>query len=278
MRAYERLDFTSENRRPSRSYYIPGGVSEYHLLNGEWNFAYFDRDIDVPEKIEKWDKIPVPSCWQLHGYENPNYTNINYPYPCDPPYVPDDNPCGVYEREFEIEKKWGRLYFVFEGVASCAYLTINDKYVGFTQGSHLQAEFDITDYVCEGTNKVTVKVLKWCCGSYLEDQDCFRFNGIFRDCYVLQRPENHIDDIDMIPNDKEINVKLAGQAQVSIYKGEELLVSTQMEDTFTYAVENPVLWNAEKPFLYKVVFERAGEVITLKAGLVKLEFQTNLSF
>ena len=270
MRAYERLDFTSENRRPSRSYYIPGGVSEYHLLNGEWNFAYFDRDIDVPEKIEKWDKIPVPSCWQLHGYENPNYTNINYPYPCDPPYVPDDNPCGVYEREFEIEKKWGRLYFVFEGVASCAYLTINDKYVGFTQGSHLQAEFDITDYVCEGTNKVTVKVLKWCCGSYLEDQDCFRFNGIFRDCYVLQRPENHIDDIDMIPNDKEINVKLAGQAQVSIYKGEEVLVSTQMEDTFTYAVENPVLWNAEKPFLYKVVFERAGEVITLKAGLRKV--------
>ncbi len=271
MRVYEQLNFTSEHRRPSRSYYIPGGISEYHLLNGEWNFAYFDRDIDVPEKIEKWDKIPVPSCWQLHGYENPNYTNINYPYPVDPPYVPDDNPCGVYEREFEIEKKWGRLYFVFEGVASCAYLTINDKYVGFTQGSHLQAEFDITDYVCEGTNKVTVKVLKWCCGSYLEDQDCFRFNGIFRDCYVLQRPENHIDDIEMIPNDKEISVKLDGQAQVSIYKGEELLVNTQMENTFTYAVENPVLWNAEKPFLYKVVFERAGEVITLKAGLRKVE-------
>ena len=271
MRVYEQLNFTSENRRPSRSYYIPGGISEYHLLNGEWNFAYFERDIDVPEKIEKWDKIPVPSCWQLHGYENPNYTNINYPYPCDPPYVPDDNPCGVYEREFVIDKKWGRLYFVFEGVASCAYLAINDEYVGFTQGSHLQAEFDITDYVCEGTNKVTVKVLKWCCGSYLEDQDCFRFNGIFRDCYVLQRPENHIDDIEMIPNDKEISIKLDGQAQVSVYKGEELLVSTQMEDTFTYAVENPVLWNAEKPFLYKVVFERAGEVITLKAGLRKVE-------
>ena len=271
MRVYEQLNFTSENRRPSRSYYIPGGCSEYHLLNGEWNFAYFDRDIDVPEKIEKWDKIPVPSCWQLHGYENPNYTNINYPYPCDPPYVPDDNPCGIYEREFEIEKKWGRLYFVFEGVASCACLAINDEYVGFTQGSHLQAEFDITDYVCEGTNKVTVKVLKWCCGSYLEDQDCFRFNGIFRDCYVLQRPENHIDDIEMIPNDKEISIKLDGQAQVSIYKGEELLVSTQMEDTFTYAIENPVLWNAEKPFLYKVVFEKAGEIITLKAGLRKVE-------
>lgn len=271
MRAYEQLNFTSENRKPSRSYYIPGGISEYHLLNGEWNFAYFERDIDVPEKIEKWDKIPVPSCWQLLGYENPNYTNINYPYPCDPPYVPDDNPCGVYEREFEIEKKWGRLYFVFEGVSSCAYLTINDKYVGFTQGSHLQAEFEITDYVCEGTNKVTVKVLKWCCGSYLEDQDCFRFNGIFRDCYVLQRPENHIDDIEMIPNDKDISIHLEGQAQLSIYKGEELLVNTPMENTYTYTVENPVLWNAEKPFLYRVVLERAGEVITLKTGLRKVE-------
>ena len=271
MRAYEQINFTSENRMPARSYYIPGGVSEYHLLNGEWNFAYFERDIDVPEKIEKWDKIPVPSCWQILGYENSNYTNINYPYPCDPPYVPDDNPCGVYEREFEIEKKWGRLYFVFEGVSSCAYLTINDKYVGFTQGSHLQAEFDITDYVCEGTNKVTVKVLKWCVGSYLEDQDFFRFNGIFRDCYVLQRPENHIGDIDMIPNEKEISVRLDGQADVSIYKGEELLVNAAVENAYTYTVENPVLWNAEKPFLYTVKFEKNGEVITLSAGLRKVE-------
>ena len=271
MRAYEQINFTSENRLPSRSYYIPGGASEYHLLNGEWNFAYFARDIDVPEKIEKWDQIPVPSCWQILGYENSNYTNINYPYPCDPPYVPDDNPCGVYEREFVIDKKWGRLYFVFEGVSSCAYLTINDKYVGFTQGSHLPAEFDITDFVLEGTNKVTVKVLKWCVGSYLEDQDFFRFNGIFRDCYVLQRPEGHIGDIEMIPNEKEISIKLDGQAMVSIFKGEELLISENIENEFTYAVANPVLWNAEKPFLYTVKFEKDGEVITLKAGLRKIE-------
>ncbi len=271
MRAYEQLNFTSENRKIPRSYYIPGGVSEYQLLNGEWRFAYFERDIDVPEKIEKWDTIPVPSCWQILGYENSNYTNINYPYPCDPPYVPDDNPCGVYEREFAINKKWGRLYFVFEGVSSCAYLSINDQYVGFTQGSHLQAEFDITDYVKEGNNKVTIKVLKWCCGSYLEDQDFFRFNGIFRDCYVLQRPENHINDIEMIPNEEGISVKLEGTADISIYEEEKLLICTQMENIFFYKVENPVLWNAEKPFLYKVVLERAGEIITLKAGLRKIE-------
>ena len=101
--------------------HLPGGCSQYLLLNGEWKFAYFNRDIDVPEKIKQWDKINVPSCWQLYGYENPNYTNINYPYPCDPPYVPTDNPCGVYEREFELEKKWGKVYYLFEGVSSCAY-------------------------------------------------------------------------------------------------------------------------------------------------------------
>ena len=271
MRDYENLQQTSENRNKLRSYYIPAGISEYQLLNGEWKFAYFHRDIDVPEKIEKWDTIPVPSCWQLYGYENPNYTNLNYPYPCDPPYVPDDNPCGVYEREFEISKKWGKLYFVLEGVSSCAYLSINGHYVGFTQGSHLQAEFDITDYVNEGINTITVKVLKWCVGSYLEDQDFFRFNGIFRDCYILQRPENHIEDIEIIPNDKAINIELAGTANVSIYEGEKLLVSDKMIDGYSYKPENPILWNAEKPFLYKVVIERAGEVIALKAGLRKIE-------
>ena len=94
MRFYENIQFTSESRKSPRSYYIPGGCSQYVLLNGEWKFAYFNRDIDVPEKIEQWDTITVPSCWQLHGYENPNYTNINYPYPCDPPYVPTCCPAN----------------------------------------------------------------------------------------------------------------------------------------------------------------------------------------
>ncbi len=271
MRHYENPGNTSENRLSPRSYYIPGGVSKYQLLNGEWKFAYFKRDIDVPKVIEKWDKIPVPSCWQLLGYENPNYTNINYPYPCDPPYVPDDNPCGIYEREFVIDEKWGKIYFVFEGVSSCAYLSINGNDVGYTQGSHLPAEFDITGFVNEGVNTVTVKVLKWCCGSYLEDQDAFRYNGIFRDCYILQRPQNHIGDIEMIPNDKNISIRLEGAAKLRIYEKETLLADTEILNEYTYNVENPILWNAEKPFLYKVELERAGEVITLKAGLRKVE-------
>ncbi len=271
MRIYENPQMTSENRKAPRSYYIPGGVSEYQLLNGVWDFAYFSRDIDVPEEIVSWDKIPVPSCWQLHGYENPNYTNINFPYPCDPPYVPDDNPCGIYQREFELKRKWGKVYFVMEGVSSCAFLYVNSEYVGYTQGSHLQAEFDITSFVKEGTNTIRVNVLKWCCGSYLEDQDFFRFNGIFRDCYILQRPEGHIEDVEIIPNEKQIHIHIQGTAQVRILEGDVVLVQEQMEDQFSYRPEKPILWNAEKPFLYTVELERDGEILTFRTGLRKVE-------
>ena len=270
MRHYENPEKTRENRCPARAWYTIGGVSRQLCLNGDWQFAFFDRDIDVPETIERWDTIPVPSCWQLHGYENPNYSNINYPYPCDPPFVPDDNPCGVYQRQFELEQ-WGRSYFVFEGVSSCAYLYINGRYVGFTQGSHILAEFDVTDYVNQGINTVQVKVLKWCCGSYLEDQDFFRYNGIFRDVYILQRPENHITDVEMIPNDKSLSISLEGEAEVRVYDGEELLTWQRMQGHFEFAPEKPILWNAEKPHLYRVELERSGETITLKAGLRKIE-------
>ncbi len=270
MRIYENPEKTSENRLKPRSYYIPEGISNYTLLNGKWRFKYFNRDIDYVTEISDWDTIPVPSCWQLYGYDNPNYTNICYPFPCDQPYVPDDNPCGVYEREFILEDKWGKLYFVFEGVSSCAFLFINGKYVGFTQGSHLQAEFDITDYVVKGTNTVRVKVLKWCCGSYLEDQDYIRFNGIFRDCYLLQRPVGHIEDVWVNSSDKEISVKVDGTANVSIFESDREIFSGEINNELIYKPENPILWNAEKPFLYKVVISRNEEIITLHTGLRKI--------
>ncbi len=267
MRIYENPEKTSENRLPPRSYYIPRGCSEYSCLNGNWQFAWFTRDIDVPETISSWGTIPVPSCWELHGYEAPNYTNVNYPHPVDEPYVPDDNPCGVYQREFLLEHKWGRVYFVLEGVSSCAFVYVNGSYVGFTQGSHLQAEFDVTDYVREGINTLRVKVLKWCCGSYLEDQDFFRFHGIFRDCYLLQRPEGHITDVQIIPNEKNITVQISGKANLKITAGDEVRCQTAFEDAFVFTPEQPVLWNAEKPYLYTVELERGGETICLKAGM-----------
>ena len=227
------------------------------------------------KKIEKWDKIPVPSCWQLQGYENPNYTNINYPYPADPPYLPDDNPCGVYNREFTVDKKWGRLYFVFEGVSSCASLYINDRYVGFTQGSRLQAQFDITDFISDGKNTVTVKVLKWCVGSYLEDQDAFRYNGIFRDVYILQRPEKHITDVEIIPNEKSFNIKLDGKADVKISADNKVLFEGDMDNELSFAPEKPVLWNAEKPYLYDIELARNGEILRFKSGLRSVKISEN---
>ncbi len=271
MRIYENRQKTSENRLPPRSHYIPGGKSEYTLLNGTWNFAYFKRDIDVPETIENWDSIPVPSCWQLYGYESPNYTNVNYPYPCDPPYVPDDNPCGVYQRSFFVSKLWGKMYLHFEGVSSCAFVSVNGTEIGFTQGSRLGAEFDITDTVVEGENILTVKVLKWCCGSYLEDQDAFRYNGIFRDVYLLQRPQGHLGDIEILPNDKTIKIRLNGKAKVRILEKENELFGGEMENEMDFSPQDPILWNAEKPFLYTVILERNGEEITLRTGLRKIE-------
>ena len=109
MRIYENPEKTAKNRLPQRAYYIPEGRSSRTLLNGDWRFRYFPRDIDVPEKITEWDTVPVPSCWQLLGYEEPNYTNINYPYPCDAPFVPDDNPVGIYERDFSLDAVWGKV-------------------------------------------------------------------------------------------------------------------------------------------------------------------------
>lgn len=272
MRIYENPEKTSENRLPQRAYYIPKGVSEYHLLNGNWRFAFFKQDIDVPDEITEWEQIPVPSCWQLQGYENPNYTNINYPYPCDPPYVPDVNPCGIYERSFTLKELWGKVYFVLEAVSSCAFVYINGSYVGFTQGSHLQAEFDVTDYVRQGENLIRVKVLKWCCGSYLEDQDCFRMNGIFRDCYILQRPNEHVTDISVTTKDNHIRVSTDQTAEIMVYDRDNQLLGS-MADTkeAVFHIKNPVLWNAEKPYLYTVHIKRNGEEILQKIGFCTIE-------
>ena len=272
MRIYEDIQKTSENRLPQRPFYIPEGNAQYMLLNGSWRFAYFPCDIDVPEKITQWDSVSVPSCWQLQGYENPNYTNINYPYPCDPPYVPDANPCGVYEREFRLESLWGRVYYVLEGVASCAFVYVNGRYVGFTQGSHLQAEFDITEHVVQGTNTLRVKVLKWCCGSYLEDQDFFRFNGIFRDTYLLQRTEDHISDVSVFTQGNSIVVKADKEADITVFDADGVcLAALSAQKQAVVEITDRILWNPEKPYLYTVKLERNGEIITQKTGFRTVE-------
>ena len=269
MRFYEDPQKTSENRLAPRSNYIPFGSSKYISLNGEWRFAYFSRDIDEPINIEKWDSIPVPSCWQIEGYDFPNYTNVNYPYPCDQPYVPDDNPCGVYEREFELESVEEKLYLVLEGVSSCAVVYVNGEYVGFTQGSRLKAEFDVTGYAKLGKNTVRIRVYKWCCGSYLEDQDCFRFNGIFRDVYLLARPIGHIVDVDVMSEEnKRIIASADKSCDITLLDANgEIVARAENTASAEFELTSPVLWNAEKPYLYTVRFERAGETVERRVGL-----------
>ncbi len=256
---------------PPRSWYIPTGAGKATTLNGVWKFAFFPLG-DIREEVAFEDTIDVPSCWQLKGYENPNYTNANFPFPCDPPFVPNINPIGVYEREFTVNDIDKNTYMVFEGVSSCAELFINGKYVGFTQGSHLMSEFDITDYVREGENTVRVFVHKWCAGSYLEDQDQFRYNGIFRDVYILSRPKGHLFDIDLKTDGSRIVCEANGIYDITVLKGEETIAQINgAEGKCAIEIENPVLWNAEKPYLYTVKIASEGEIITRKIGFRTIE-------
>lgn len=265
IRYYENIKKTSENRLKQRAYYIPKGEAIHTSLNGIWDFIYFENG-DAAKDFSEWDKIDVPSCWQLRGYEDPNYTNINYPYPCDPPFVPDINPMGVYRRTFNVRDTSKKQYIVFEGVSSLAELYINEQYVGFTTGSHLQAEFDITPFVNIGENIIRVNVRKWCGVSYLEDQDFFRFNGIFRDVYLLERPQNHITDIKINTKNDDILIETDKKATVSLYYKDALIEEKVINKKGAFTVKNKKEWTAETPELYTLMFKCAGEEITQKVG------------
>ena len=146
----------------------------------------------------EWDAINVPGNWQMEGdYDVPQYTNVAYPIPYDPPFVPDDNPVGFYRREFTLPSSWAdkQIFLNFDGVNSAYYVYVNGHEVGFNKVTHMPGEFDITPYVREGENTLAVKVFKWSDGTYLEDQDCWRFSGIFRDVYMLGVPKTHIRDV-----------------------------------------------------------------------------------
>ena len=265
MRKYEQLDCIHENTLNPRTHYIPYDCLEkalagdksastfYTLLNGEWDFKYFSRDIDCPDVIDVWDRVNVPSCWQMTGYEKPYYTNVNYPYPIEPPLVPDDNPVGVYRKNISVSEDMAQRenYIIFEGVAPCFELFINGEYVGFSSVSHCTSEFKIN--LPEGTSEILVKVYKWCAGSYLEDQDFFRNTGIFRDVYLLSRNEGHIFDVEV------------GFDAKGIYCDEPHMIFDA--DGNEADLSSPILWNAEKPYLYTVVIEKAGEYIPIKIGM-----------
>ena len=159
MRLYENIGKISYNRLPQRCYYIPEGTAKYYSLNGKWKFSY-SQNGDRLDEPSYWQEIDVPSCWQTSGYDNPNYVNIQYPFPYNPPYVPMLNPVAIYEREIKIDTSNPCIYLVLEGVSSSAEIWVNGNYAGYTQGSHLQAEFDISNFAVNGSNIIRIKVWK----------------------------------------------------------------------------------------------------------------------
>jgi len=186
-------------------------AGKYHrCLDGSWQFKMYSHPEEVPEPAgagtdEQWDDMPVPYHWQLAGYGRPHYTNVQYPFPVQPPAVPSQNPTAVYRREFHLPESWQgrRLYLRFAGVDSAFYLYVNGEEAGYSQGSRLPAEFDISQQACPGQNQITVKVMKWCNGSYLEDQDMWWLSGIFRSVHLYAAPGSEIFDYQVQSDLKE---------------------------------------------------------------------------
>lgn len=309
-RYYENLSVLHENTMPARAYYIPASrrmdnlvehreeSDRMQLLNGTWKFQYFNSIYDIKDSFfeknydtENFDEIQVPSVWQMAGYDTHQYTNIRYPFPFDPPYVPQDIPCGAYVHTFEYsrDEKAPKSFLNFEGVDSCFYVWINGSYIGYSQVSHMTSEFDVTDVLQDGTNTVAVLVMKWCDGSYLEDQDKFRMSGILRDVYILKRPKQAISDYhiktrieDMLAK-VEIEMKFYSPLNVKISIEDRngavvALGSIAEEGTAVLEIASPELWNTENPYLYKLILETENEVIVDHIALRKIEIKDQVIY
>ena len=302
-RYYEDLEILHENTMPARSYYIPASKrmddlvehreqsDRIQFLNGIWKFRYYDSIYNVKEAFYKGEfdadgyaDMKVPGLWQNAGYDSHQYTNIKYPFPFDPPYVPQDNPCGAYVYDFEYTKdiKAPKAFLNFEGVDSCFYVWINGEYVGYSQVSHATSEFDVTELVKEGKNRIAVLVLKWCDGSYLEDQDKFRMSGIFRDVYILKRPENAIRDYRIttqLETEKatvNIQVEYAKNIETNIIledKNGAIIATGSIRENGSVKLDVvcPILWNTENPYLYTLILETENETIVEYVGFRTIE-------
>ncbi len=282
--------------QPNRAYYLPQGPQgqpRVHSLNGEWAFRYFDSFLDAVDpdgflrlEEDKMTAIQVPSCWQCGGWGRHMYTNVRFPIPVDPPYVPQENPCGLYHLNLNLEKTEGRRYFLnFEGVDSCFYLWVNGEFAGYSQVSHSTSEFEVSQLLQNGGNSFTVLVLQWCDGTYLEDQDKLRMSGIFRDVYLMERPEAFLRDFfvkESFNQDfSQATVEVALEAEGSVQLAATLRDPDGQpigEGTFEgesgvlrFELDNPVLWNAEHPAQYTLVLSAEDEVIEQKVGLRKIE-------
>ena len=308
---YEQIENIHVNTCPNRSYYVPTATEvdfEMDMEDSErvtmlssdnWAFrlynnpyqvkAFFEEDFDYSD----FDTISVPSCWQILGYDTNQYTNVKLAIPYDPPYVPDENLSGAYIKYFELDSEQVSMknYLNFEGVDSCYYVWVNGKFVGYSQVSHSTSEFDISDFVSEGINKLAVLVLKWCSGTYFEDQDKLRMSGIFRDVYILSRPENHIRDfyvktkLDETYKNATINAKFEWNnkevpATVTLFDpfGDELEEKTITNSQISFDVEDAILWNAESPYQYELVIKTLDETIVQKVGVRAFEIKKGVFY
>lgn len=309
-RYYENPDILHEGTMPARAYYIPASgrmdnlvehreeSDRIQFLNGNWKFRYFESIYDVEEPFFEmgydtsgFGELAVPGVWQTAGYDFHQYTNSRYPFPFDPPYVPQDVPCGAYVHEFDYqtESQAPKAYLNFEGVDSCFYVWLNGSYIGYSQVSHASTEFDVTSAVREGSNRIAVLVLKWCDGSYLEDQDKFRMSGIFRDVYLLKRPEYSVGDYrittaaDGSRSEVRFQVSYIGQpidTKVSVYDaGNHIIASGEVRsDSVSLEISDPDLWSAENPCLYTLVIETENEVITDHVGFRTIEIRDKVIY
>ncbi len=306
---YENISVLHENTMPDRAYYIPASVrmdtlvkrredsDRLVMLSGEWRFCYYesiyackDAFYETDADCSGYDRIQVPGTWQMAGCDSHQYSNIRYPFPFDPPYVPQDNPCGVYVREFDYQKDGAapQAFLNFEGVDSCFYVWLNGTYIGYSQVSHCTSEFDVTEALTEGKNRLAVLVLKWCDGSYLEDQDKFRMSGIFRDVYLLKRPVlsvwDYFVETTLNGDTAEICVQFHYRTEftptsIVICDREDVPVAeagvwseiaagqSPSSGKIRLTIEHPILWNTEAPYLYTLVITTASEVIVDQIGL-----------
>lgn len=257
------------------------------VLSGEWDFKFYKQKSKMPAVLNtskvKFDKVHVPSVWQREGrYQEPVYLNCPYEFKTLPPEVPEDMPCGVYRKTFNIENLAHTHYITFLGVANNIDLYINGKHVGYSEGSHNSAEFDITSYLQEGENELLATCFKWCNGSFIEAQDFFRENGIFRDVFITKQPKAFIDDFKILTPkssgkyDLNVDVFLAGDIEgcklkVELYEGAKLVCSeiSTAEDIskISFSALDVKEWNAETPNLYELyisLLEGDDELMALR--------------
>ena len=291
MKEYE--SFERIGVEPHRSYYIPfapndkiknkfgiidrRSSSRFVSLDGVWQIKQHNHvsEVDIHEALT--ETIPVPACVQLHGYDHTQYLNHRYPFPVTLPHIPNVNPCWHYRRTFNLEKKEGEKYYLnFEGVDSAFYLYVNGIQKGYSQISHATSEFDITDLVVNGENTLDVVVLKWCVSTYLECQDKFRFSGIFRNVYLLKRPEKHITDYRFITelDGKDGVLTFFNESKIAITVGfKQTKTVVPAKKSVEFRVKNVRQWSAENPELYTLKLETEGELIIDKVGFRQVNIE-----